>query len=175
MGENLGYVTTYNGRKRRLPELQLDKYDFFFIDNPDEYVPDEIAVPYIKRLNKTYFRNRQAIIDEAYSKGIKIVQNEMKIADAKRQAVNARIQGSASELTKLAIISVGRDKRLRELGFKLLLPIHDEILAECPIENARECKERFARLMIEAGKDLRVPSKCDVACSYCWYGEEIDV
>ena len=68
------------------------------------------------------------------------------------------------------------DKRLKELNFRLLIPVHDELIAECPIENAKECKERFASLMSSAAVDkLQVPISCDVCCSYQWYGEEIEL
>ena len=79
-------------------------------------------------------------------------------------------------MTKKAMLLVGNDKRLKELGFRLLIPVHDELIAECPIENAVECKQLFAQLMSDAAKDrLEVPISCDVACSYQWYGEEIEL
>ena len=79
-------------------------------------------------------------------------------------------------MSKRAMIAVHNDKILRELKFKLLIAVHDELIGECPIENAKICKERFAELMEEAAYDkLDIPIKCDVACSYEWYGEEIEV
>lgn len=82
---------------------------------------------------------------------------------------------SAADLTKIAAAKIHANKRLKELGFRLLVPIHDEFLAECPIENAKECKELFAKCMCDAAVDLGIPISCDVACSYEWYGEEIEV
>lgn len=79
-------------------------------------------------------------------------------------------------MSKKAMLVVGNDERLKELGFRLLIPVHDELIGECPIENAKECKERFARLMSEAAKDkLEVPISCDVEVTRAWYGEEINV
>lgn len=84
--------------------------------------------------------------------------------------------GSASDMTKKAMILVGNDTRLKELGFRLLIPVHDELIAECPIENAIECKERFANLMSIAAKDrLQVPISCDVEVTKCWYGDTIEL
>lgn len=84
--------------------------------------------------------------------------------------------GSAADMSKKAMIIIGNDSKLKELGFRLLIPVHDELIAECPMENAKECKERFAKLMSAAAKDkLEVPISCDVACSYQWYGEEIEI
>lgn len=79
-------------------------------------------------------------------------------------------------MTKKAMILVGNDKQLKDLGFKLLIPVHDELIAQCPEENIKECKKRFADLMSEAAKDrLEVPISCDVAVSKEWYGEIIEV
>lgn len=78
-------------------------------------------------------------------------------------------------MSKLAMILVGKDERLKELGFRLLIPVHDELIAECPEENVKECSERFAMLMSEAAKSrLTIPIKCDVEITRNWYGERIE-
>ena len=101
-------------------------------------------------------------------------EDTKKIADATRQCVNARIQGSAADLTKIAMIELNKNERLKELGFRMLIPIHDEILAECPEVNMRECSKLLAETMSKAAeKILQMPIKCDVAISKCWYGDEI--
>ena len=74
------------------------------------------------------------------------------------------------------MILIGNDERLKELGFRLLIPIHDELIAECPKENAKEVSERFATLMSEAAKSrLSVPISCDVEITERWYGEEVKI
>lgn len=74
------------------------------------------------------------------------------------------------------MILVGNDEKLKELGFTLLIPVHDELIAQCPIENVKECSQRFAQLMSEAAKDkLEVPISCDVDISKCWYGEKLSL
>ena len=79
-------------------------------------------------------------------------------------------------MSKLALIAVNSDKQLKEWGFRILIPIHDEILAECPKETAKQCKERFALLMNTCAKDkFTIPMRCDVECSERWYGEEIAI
>ena len=200
MAEELGYVTTLWGRKRRLPDLQLPEYEFRWKDgappdddlldfdddfmNDAEYntseVPDDVQDYYLRKLSKTKgFKQRYErakIFKEASEEGILIVDNTSKIADAGRQAVNSRIQGSAADMSKLAMILVGNDKRLKELGFRLLIPVHDELIAECPEENAKECKERFAMLMAKAAESkLTIPIKCDVEVTRNWYGTSVDV
>ena len=195
MAEELGYVTTLWGRKRRLPDLQLPEYEFRWKDgaprdddpldfedmNPPEEdveyeVPEETQRYYLKKLRKVWGSQKQAIFKEANEEGIWIVDNGMKIAEATRQCVNARIQGSAADMSKLAMIKVGEDEQLKSWGFRLLIPVHDELIAECPEKNAKKCSERFARLMSEAAEEkLTIPIKCDVEITKAWYGERVDV
>lgn len=192
MAYEKGYVTTLWGRKRRLPDLQLPEYEFRWKDGakPDDdlldfgfdgnnegmsEVPRDIQQKYVKRLRQAYFGQKRKIFEEANKEGIWIVDNGGKIADAERQCVNARIQGSAADMSKLAMILVGNDKRLKELGFRLLIPVHDELIAECPEDNVKECSERFAQLMSEAARSrLSIPIKCDVEITRAWYGDSIN-
>jgi len=99
----------------------------------------------------------------------------MKILEAERQCVNARIQGSASDLTKKAIYLLGTNEELNELGFQLLLYVHDEIIGQCPMENVVRVKELVEKCMVDAGSDLSVPLVCDTEISKGWYHEPIEV
>ena len=189
MAEELGYVTTLWGRKRRLPDLQLPEYEFKWTDgakrtgdpldfeddtDTDTGVPEETIRRYLRVLQRTQPWNKRKVFEKANAEGIWIVDNGAKIADAQRQCVNARIQGSAADMSKLAMILVGNDERLKELGFRLLIPVHDELIAECPEENVKECSERFAMLMSKAAESrLTIPIKCDVEITKQWYGEPI--
>ena len=202
MAKELGYVTTVCGRKRRLPEMQLDEYEFHWVkgmgpdDDPldfggdlpfnmdgtpndiseDRYlVPEELTEKYLKKLQRCKFSEKQRIKDLAYKDGIRIIDNGGKIAEAIRQTVNSRIQGSAADLTKLAMIKLWKNQRLRELGFRMLIQVHDEIIAECPEENMKECSELFAKTMSQAAEEiLEMPIDCDVECTKVWYGEPIE-
>lgn len=192
MAYEKGYVTTLWGRKRRLPDLQLPEYEFKWKDGArrdtdlldfDEEVgedavsevPDELIQKYTRRLRQARFGQKRKIFEDANKEGIWVIDNGGKIADAQRQCVNARIQGSAADMSKLAMILVGNDARLKELGFRLLIPVHDELIAECPEENVAECSERFARLMSQAAESgLSIPIKCDVEITREWYGERVD-
>ena len=117
MAYEKGYVTTLWGRKRRLPDLQLEEYEFVWKDgappdddlldfmNPpegeDAEVPYDIQDYYIEKLEACRFKpeKRRKIYEEANKEGIWIVDNGKKIADAQRQCVNARIQGSAADMS----------------------------------------------------------------------------
>lgn len=190
MAYEKGFVTTLWGRKRRLPNMQLPMYEFDFSlkqqenfnpldfeNEQEEYIDYEAIGKYTDLLDRAYGRQaKEGIKAQARKEGIVIKDNGGYIADAERQCVNSRIQGSAADMTKKAMILIGNDKRLKELGFRLLIPVHDELIAQCPKENIKECKKRFADLMSKAAKDrLEVPISCDVAVSREWYGEEIEV
>lgn len=200
MALELGYVTTLWGRKRRLPDLGLEEFVFSWKDGtppdddlldfdtelvfdedgipkPMDYeVPEDIKQYYLKKLRKAWGSQKRTIFEEASKEGIKILDNGAKIADADRQVVNARIQGSAADMSKLAMIKVGNDAKLKELGFRLLIPVHDELIAECPQETAKEASQRFAQLMSEAASSkLTVPISCDVEITKEWYGERIEL
>ena len=189
MAWEYGYVTTLWGRKRRLPDLQLPTYEFRWRDGfrptddildfdndggSESGVPSEITERYRRLLQKARPWNKREIFERANKEGIWVIDNSAKIADAERQCVNARIQGSAADMSKLAMILVGNDERLKELGFRLLIPVHDELIAECPEKNMKECADRFAMLMASAAESrLTIPIKCDVEITRNWYGEKI--
>jgi DNA polymerase I-like protein with 3'-5' exonuclease and polymerase domains len=189
MGEDLGYVTTICGRKRRLPDLQLDEFEFKWVDAPksddvldfdgevNTEVPDEICNKYWRKLKQAKFGQKRKIFEEANKKdGVWIIDNGGKIADATRQCVNARIQGSAADLTKLAMVDLYHNEELKKLGFRMLIPVHDEIIAECPEENAKECSRLLAEVMSKAAeKILNMPFKCDVEITREWYGDSVEL
>lgn len=191
LAEKQGYVTTLWGRKRRLPVMTLPDYEFSWAeghslsDDPLDFdmsddivddVPDEIINKYCKRLANAWGDKKKSVIAQAKEEGIIIQDHTKEKADATRQIVNSRIQGSASDMTKLAMIKIHNDERLKELGFRILIPIHDELLVECPEENAVECAERFAKLMSEApGDKFTIPINCDVEITYRWYGDKYKI
>lgn len=81
-------------------------------------------------------------------------------AQARRQAINTLIQGSAADVIKMAMLAVHRDERLRELEARLLLQVHDELVLECPAASAKEAGERVGALMSGVVK-LEVPLQVD--------------
>ena len=187
MAKELGYVTTICGRKRRLPDLQLPEYEFKWEKGyePTGDILDfdelEIEVPYSKQKfyitklnNARGKKGRYAVIDQAKKEHIRIIDNRGKIGDATRQCVNARIQGSSADLTKKAMIELYANKRLKELGFRLLIQVHDEVIAECPEENMEECSKLLAETMSHAAEEiLEMPIKVDVEITRAWYGETV--
>lgn len=189
-----GYVETVWGRKRRLPDMLLDDYEFNYIEGKEpvgfdpldfnaklDDGPKEVDVvtkkKYTKLLSNAYgWKAKQNIINQAINEGISIKDNGGKIADASRQCVNSIIQGTSADITKYAMIAIGKDEKLNELGFKLLLQVHDEVIGECPRENAKQCADRLCEVMINAALDIvDIPMKCDAEITECWYGPEVEL
>ena len=186
-----GFVETAWGRKRRLPNMQLDPIEIT-VENPNlistfypldfsctenTEVSDEVYYKYLRLMNRAYGREaKEKVKQQAKAEGYKLVDNGGYIADAQRQCVNSIIQGSAADMTKIAMLQIHRNKRLRELGYKLIIPVHDEVLGVCPRENAKEVRDILEYIMVHVVDDkFEIPMKTDIECTYRWYGEGIEI
>jgi DNA polymerase-1 len=86
----------------------------------------------------------------------------------RRQALNAPIQGSASDVFKMAMIQV--DEALREhedLDCHMLLTVHDELVFEVP-EAKVEAASGIVKDRMEHAVDLEVPLRADVGWGTSW-------
>ena len=178
-----GYVEDAWGRRRRLPDIKRAKYEVEndnveFSFNPLLYssginrnTNNDLVEDYLIRLNRCRSKKESDNIKEQAKKdNIRIKDNSGFVAQAERQCVNARIQGGAASMSKKAMINVYNSKELKDLGFKLLIVVHDEIIGECPKENKEQCKELLSKIMIESAlPEVTVPMKCDVDDFPSWY------
>ena len=84
-----------------------------------------------------------------------------------RVALNAPIQGTAADVIKAAMIRV-RDRLLAQgLKGRLVLQVHDELIVECPEEEA-EAVRRLVKEEMEAVISLPVPLVADTAVGRSW-------
>ncbi len=88
--------------------------------------------------------------------------------NARRMAINARIQGTAADLMKMAMIRVDRQLRQQSAGAKLLLTVHDELVLEVPEAEIQAISEIVRREM-EGVADLAVPLAVDLDVGDSWY------
>ena len=99
-----------------------------------------------------------------------------RVAQAERQCLNARIQGGAASLTKLAMVNIFNDEELRRLQAKLIITVHDEVLVECPALYADQVEKRLPQIMIDTAKPfINVPMSCDPYNVSRWYCDEAAV
>ena len=182
-----GYVTTLLGRRRHLPNMQLSEYSIkdLLSENNETVLFEEVDISdgsreklikeYLDKLKscKSNFK-KKSIIEQALKDSIEITDNYKKISAATRQTVNSIIQGSAADLSKKAMIDIYNSPKLRELGFRTLYVVHDEISGECPIENAEEVAKVLKETMIDsASKICDVPMKVDCYVVKHWYLDEL--
>lgn len=181
-----GYVEDLWGRRRRLPDILLPKYTVKSTKTSTEFNPilytlgkvnnssAALVESYKKKLSKVKSRNDyQKIQQEAERDGIYIVDNGAFISQAERQCVNARIQGGAASMTKVCMRKVFDDEELNRLGAKLVLQIHDEVIVECPKQNAEAVMSRLTFVMKTSVADkVQVPFKCDGYIVNCWYEDD---
>jgi len=88
-------------------------------------------------------------------------------SQAKRQAINTVVQGSAADIIKMAMIAVDADPVLDKLEARLILQVHDELILEVPEANAPEAGRRLAELMSGVVR-LDVPLGVDVGAGSNW-------
>lgn len=86
---------------------------------------------------------------------------------AQRQAVNTPIQGTASDLIKLAMIKLAGQIQARGLKSKMILQIHDELLFELPLEELGKLQD-LVRNEMENVLKLDVPIKVDLKQGMNW-------
>jgi len=91
-------------------------------------------------------------------------------AHNQRAAINTPVQGTAADVVMAAMIKVHRHEHLRELGWKMVLQVHDELILEGPEGSAKEALE-IVRLCMEHPfpKPFRVELKVDAKTDKTWY------
>lgn len=86
---------------------------------------------------------------------------------AERQAVNTPIQGSASDLIKLAMLEIDREILQNNSAGRMILQIHDELLFDLP-EGEADSFARMVRERMENVLKLKVPLKVDIKKGRNW-------
>ena len=84
---------------------------------------------------------------------------------AERMAFNMPVQGTAADLMKLAMVKLF--PRLEEVGARMLLQVHDELVLEAPKERA-EAVARLAKEVMEGVYPLAVPLEVEVGIGEDW-------
>jgi DNA polymerase I len=86
---------------------------------------------------------------------------------AERMAMNAPVQGTASDMIKIAMVRVHEALRARGLAARMLLQVHDELLFEAPPGEVAQVEE-LAREIMAAALPLSVPVVVDVKSGDDW-------
>ncbi len=86
---------------------------------------------------------------------------------AEREAINMPIQGTASDIVKIAMIRVADALKKEKLETKMIMQVHDELLFEGPESEVEAAKVLIKREM-EAAATLDVPVIVDVGVGDNW-------
>ena len=112
---------------------------------------------YVKTLN-----GRQRKVSNIYSSNKNIVEAE------KRAMINMPIQGTASELIKIAMINIDNILKKKNMFSKMILQIHDELLFEVPHNELKMLHEIVTHEM-ENAISLNVPLLVDSNYGISWF------
>ncbi|MCU1289580.1 MAG: polymerase [Acidobacteria bacterium] len=86
---------------------------------------------------------------------------------AEREAINMPIQGTASDIVKIAMLKVDEAIRRENLQTKMIMQVHDELLFEAPeaeVEKAR----RVIKQAMETAVELDVPLLVEIGAGDNW-------
>lgn len=86
---------------------------------------------------------------------------------AEREAINMPIQGTASDVVKIAMLRAEEAFRREGLDAQMLMQVHDELLIECPAAQAEKVAETLKREMESAVK-LDVPLIAEAGIGDNW-------
>ena len=90
-------------------------------------------------------------------------------AGAERAAINAPMQGTASDLIKRAMIDVSRWLSYDLLQSKLIMQVHDELVLEVPEAELDLVKEKLPQIMAKVDEGmLKVPLVAEVGVGMNW-------
>ena len=149
LSENVG-ITVKEAKK--YIEDYLKKYPKI-----KEYMDNTKNIAVEKGYVETKFGRRR------YVQNIKS-QNYIIREQAKRIAMNAPIQGTAADITKIAMVKIEERIKKEKLNAKILLQVHDEIIVECN----NNIKDKIANILkeeMEKAAVLQVPIIADIRIS----------
>jgi DNA polymerase I len=86
---------------------------------------------------------------------------------AEREAINMPIQGTASDIVKIAMLRVHEALKNEKLETKMIMQVHDELLFEAPEDEVQRASEIIKREM-EAAADLDAPLVVEVGAGDNW-------
>jgi DNA polymerase-1 len=88
-------------------------------------------------------------------------------ARAEREAVNMPMQGSASDIVKLAMLNVADALRREKLHAKMILQVHDELVFEVP-KNEVEKTSAAVKNAMESAAKIDVPLDVEIGYGENW-------
>ncbi|MGE0678684.1 DNA polymerase I [Pseudolabrys sp.] len=88
-----------------------------------------------------------------------------------RAAINARLQGSAADIIRRAMMRIEPELAKAKLGAQMLLQVHDELIFEVPDKEVTKTLPIIQKVMVEAPMPavaLKVPLQVDARAASNW-------
>jgi DNA polymerase-1 len=88
-----------------------------------------------------------------------------------RAAINARLQGSAADIIRRAMIRIGPELTRAKLKAKMLLQVHDELIFEVPEQEVAKTLPVVKKVMEDAphpAVNLHVPLAVEARAAANW-------
>lgn len=145
----------------QIEHLKAAQYiDEYFANYPQvkSWIEDLVRQAHEEGFVESLWGRRRVIPDLAS-------ENTLRRAAAERIAINMRVQSTAVDMIKKAMVDVY--SYLTDLRAKLILQVHDELVFEVPQEKVDETAE-VVRKKMESAMELRVPVKVDLAVGDNW-------
>ncbi len=174
MGKTINFATIYgvsafglSSRTEMDPVEAREFLDQYFATYPKvrEYIDETIqqanADGYVQTLlgRRRYFGELQG----------RLPFNQRQALE--RQAINAPIQGTAADITKIAMNRLHERLRAESLQARMLLQVHDELVLEVP-HGELDAIGPMVREVMETAYKLDVPLQVDVEAGPNWYEME---
>ncbi|MDP9296189.1 MAG: DNA polymerase I [Actinomycetota bacterium] len=144
------------------PDEAQQFIDAYFESFPDirEYLDRQVARASAEGFTETLLGRRRYVPE--------LQAANPRIRDlGRRMALNAPIQGSASDVFKLAMIRVDRALQASELDCHMLLTVHDELVFEVAADRVEEAAA-LVKAEMEAAETLTVPLRADLGWGSNW-------
>ena len=93
--------------------------------------------------------------------------NKTEKSAAERIAVNTPIQGSAADIVKTAMLNLDKKLASQKSNARLLLQVHDELILECPVEDAEKTAV-LVKAEMEQAVTLSIPLRVTVETGNSW-------
>lgn len=95
-------------------------------------------------------------------------KNALRRQYAERTAINAPLQGSAADIIKLAMIRLHSRLKQDAPDARMILQVHDELVLECPVEQA-DLVSGILREEMQSAVVLSVPLTVDIGTGPSWF------
>lgn len=138
----------------------IDKY-FENYSDVKEYMQKNVDTAKENGYVKTLL-GRRRVINEIRSSNFNVR------SFGERAAMNMPLQGSSADIIKLAMINVYNRLKMDGYKAKLVLQVHDELVIDCPKEEAIAVSALLKKEM-EKAVSLLVPLTVDVGVGESWY------